>query len=50
MAALVHGVQPADPLAFASVPFVLFATAVAGSFVPSLRAARLDPVATLRSE
>jgi ABC-type antimicrobial peptide transport system permease subunit len=50
MAVVLHGVRPADPLTFASVPFVLFATALAGSFVPSLRAARLDPIATLRSE
>jgi ABC-type antimicrobial peptide transport system permease subunit len=50
MAAVLHGVRPADPMTFASVPLVLFATALAGSFVPALRAARVDPVTTLRSE
>jgi ABC-type lipoprotein release transport system permease subunit len=50
MTSVLHGVRPADPLTFASVPLVLFATALAGTFVPALRAARVDPVATLRSE
>ena len=50
MAAVLHGVRPADPLTFASVPLVLFATAVVGSLVPALRATRVDPVRTLRSE
>jgi ABC-type antimicrobial peptide transport system permease subunit len=50
MEAVLHGVRPADPLVFASVPLVLFLTALAGSFVPALRAARVDPVTTLRSE
>jgi predicted permease len=50
MAAVLHGVRPADPLTFGSVPIVLFATALAGSLVPALRATRVDPVTTLRSE
>jgi predicted permease len=50
MAAVLHGVQPSDPLTFASVPLVLFATALAGSLIPALRATRVNPVTTLRSE
>ncbi|MGH7820319.1 MAG: FtsX-like permease family protein, partial [Candidatus Binatia bacterium] len=50
MGSILHEVKPTDPLTFASVPLILFATALAGSFVPALRAARVDPVATLRSE
>ncbi len=50
MAAVLHGVRPADPLTFASVPLVQFTTALAGSMVPALRATRVDPVTTLRSE
>jgi predicted permease len=50
MASVLHGVRPLDPVTFASVPLVLFATALAGAFVPALRATRVDPVATLRSE
>ncbi|MGH9323804.1 MAG: hypothetical protein ACRD3V_28460 [Vicinamibacteria bacterium] len=42
----------ADPLSltFAVVPVVLAGTAIVGSVVPALRATRVDPVATLRSE
>jgi predicted permease len=50
MRTVLHGVQASDPLTFASVPLVLFATALAGSLVPALRATRVDPVSTLRSE
>ncbi len=50
MGSILHEVRPADPLTFAFVPLVLFATALAGSFVPALRAARVNPVTTLRSE
>ncbi|MGH9389336.1 MAG: FtsX-like permease family protein, partial [Vicinamibacteria bacterium] len=50
MGAVLHGVRPADPLTFASVPLVRFATALAGSLVPALRATRVDPVTALRSE
>jgi predicted permease len=50
METVLHGVRATDPLTFAAVPLVLFATALAGSFVPALRATRVDPVATLRAE
>jgi putative ABC transport system permease protein len=50
MGAVLHGVRPTDPLTFATVPLVLFATALAGSLIPALRATRVDPVSTLRSE
>jgi predicted permease len=50
MAAVLHGVRPADPFTFASVPLVLLLTALAGSFLPALQAARVDPVEALRSE
>jgi predicted lysophospholipase L1 biosynthesis ABC-type transport system permease subunit len=50
MQAVLHGVRPTDPLTFALVPFVLLATAMAGTLAPALRATRVDPVKTLRSE
>jgi predicted permease len=50
MRAVLHGVRPTDPLTFALVPFVLLATALAGTMAPALRATRVDPVKTLRSE
>jgi putative ABC transport system permease protein len=43
-------VQPADAATLASVVCVLGATALAASYVPARRAARLDPAAVLRQE
>jgi hypothetical protein len=50
MAALLFGVTPTDPATFVSIAGILMAIALAGSYVPARRAARVDPMATLRSE
>ena len=50
MAKLLYEVKPTDPLVFAGVGGVLMAVALAASFVPSLRVARIKPAAALRSE
>ena len=50
VADLLFGVEPADPATLASVVVVLGATALAASYVPARRAARLDPAAVLRSD
>jgi predicted permease len=44
------GVQPLDPVTFASVGIILAVTAVMASAAPAIRAARIDPVAAFRSE
>jgi predicted permease len=44
------GVSPRDPLTFVTLSFVLGAVAFVAAGVPALRAARLDPVRTLRAE
>jgi putative ABC transport system permease protein len=44
------GVQPLDPLTFASVAFVLAVTATIAAVVPAMRAAHVDPVEAFRSE
>jgi ABC-type antimicrobial peptide transport system permease subunit len=44
------GVQPRDPVTFMAVPIVLTITAVAAALAPAVRAARVDPVVTFRSE
>ncbi len=49
MAGLLYGVSPYDLSTFAGVTAVLTAVAIAASYVPALRAMRLDPVTTLRS-
>jgi putative ABC transport system permease protein len=49
MASLLYGVSPYDLSIFAGVTAVLTAVAIAASYVPALRAMRLDPVTTLHS-
>jgi predicted permease len=50
MASQLFGVEPADPLTFASVPVVLAAVAVIACYLPARRASRLDPLVALRRE
>jgi predicted permease len=50
MAGLLYGVSPADLPTFAGVTIVLTAVAIAASYIPALRAMRLDPITTLHSE
>jgi putative ABC transport system permease protein len=50
LASLLFDVQPEDPLAFVSVAAVLTTVALLACYVPARRAARLDPLVTLRCE
>jgi len=50
MAGLLYGVLPYDLSTFAGVTAVLTAVAIAASYIPALRAMRLDPITTLHSE
>jgi ABC-type antimicrobial peptide transport system permease subunit len=50
MASLLYGVEPTDPATFAIVGTLLMSVAVAASYVPARRAARMDPLEALRSE
>ncbi len=50
LAALLYGVPPTDPATFAGVIAVLAATAAFACYWPARRAARLDPVESLRVE
>ena len=47
---LVYGVSPADPVILSTVVLLVLTVALIASFVPALRAARADPMATLRAE
>jgi putative ABC transport system permease protein len=44
------GVQPLDPITFASVAVLLLLTATIASLAPALRATRVDPVVAFRAE
>ncbi len=50
MAGLLFGVSPTDLTTFASVTIVLTTVALAASYIPALRAMRLDPITTIRTE
>jgi len=50
MSSLLFGVTPSDPLTFGVSSAVILAAALAASYVPSRRAASLDPIEALRSD
>jgi putative ABC transport system permease protein len=50
MAGLLFGVSPNDLPTFAGVTLALTTVALAASYIPALRAMRLDPITTLHSE
>jgi len=50
MAAVLFGVQPRDPVVFATVPVLLAAVALGASALPARRAVGLEPMEALRRE
>ena len=50
MATLLFGVSTMDLVTFSAVPVILIATAMMASYIPALRATRVDPVVALRDE
>jgi putative ABC transport system permease protein len=50
MAGLLYGVSPTDLPTLAAVTLLLTLVALAATLIPALRAMRVDPITTLRSE
>ena len=50
MGTLLFGVTASDPLTFALVPVLLAAVALVASYMPGRRAARIDPMISLRRD
>jgi ABC-type antimicrobial peptide transport system permease subunit len=50
MVSLLYEVRPADPVIYAVACAIVLAVALAASVVPATRAARVDPVVTLKYE
>ncbi len=46
--ALLHGVEPLDPLTFAAAPAILLVVAIGASLIPAWRATRVDPARAMR--
>jgi ABC-type antimicrobial peptide transport system permease subunit len=50
LASQLYAVSPTDPGAFIAAPLFLGVVAVVASYLPALRASRLDPVGALRTD
>ena len=50
LTALLYEVTPADPTVFTTLAFVLLVVTLLAGYFPARRAARVDPIVTLRAE
>ena len=50
LSSLLYGIEATDPLTFVAIGLLMMVVAIISSYIPARRAARIDPVISLRSE